>query len=145
MCAGVVSPAIRVHARDAQSVAPLSPIVTAVMVEYPNAAITVRRLPSDSTIADILGEAGLYELRVSKTGYADVTQRVRVESEGGRCAGPLASDITVVMVRASPSVAPVPVSTERLIAGASCAAALASGANLGSGTEAKEKIAGFGA
>jgi hypothetical protein len=79
VCAGPSS-AIRLYARDAQTGQAIGyPSVTAMVVgsEFPAEVIVGR--PGDSTVVNISGHAGTYDVTVRKTGFADLTQRISVQ------------------------------------------------------------------
>ena len=88
---------IRVHATDSQHDARIgNPIVTARLVDRPSYSAAISRAPSDSTITEIRGDGGTYDVTVAKSGYSTVTQRVVVQGTGA-CVSPGAVDLDVIM------------------------------------------------
>jgi hypothetical protein len=75
-----------------------SPTVTATLVDHPSFAPTISRHASDSTVTEIRGAGGTYDVTVAKAGFASVARRVVVQDRGG-CVSPRAVDLDVVMTR----------------------------------------------
>jgi hypothetical protein len=55
----------------------------------------------DSTVTQIFGIAGRYQVTVKKAGFTDVVQQVQVEDAGRGCSVPTPVDVTVSMQLAS--------------------------------------------
>jgi len=92
---------IRVSATDAQRYARIgNPTVSATLIGQPSYVAAISRAPSDSTLTEIRGDGGTYDVTVAKAGYTSVTQRVDVASSGF-CVSPHAVDLDVVMTRAA--------------------------------------------
>ncbi len=90
---------IRVSATESQRYARIgNPTVSASLLGQPSYVATISRAPSDSTITEIRGDGGTYDVTVAKAGYSSVTQRVDVSSRGF-CVSPHAVDLDVVMTR----------------------------------------------
>jgi hypothetical protein len=101
VCASADS-TIRLRAIDGQTSAVIgNPIVTATVVGFPSQPVTVTRQPGDSTLTQIVGAPGVYEVTVRKGGYASATQRVTVGT-GGACVGPTTVDVTVTLTPVNP-------------------------------------------
>ena len=91
---------IRVSATESERYTRIaSPTVSASLVGRPSYVATISRAPSDSTITEIRGDGGTYDVTVAKAGYTSVTKRIDVQSTG-LCVSPHAADLDVVMSRA---------------------------------------------
>jgi hypothetical protein len=89
---------VRVSATDSQRYSRIAnPAVTATLVERPSYAAMIARAASDSTITEIRGEGGTYDVTVAKAGYTTVTRRVDVPFTGG-CIAPGPVDLDVEMI-----------------------------------------------
>jgi hypothetical protein len=87
----------RVSATDSHRYARIgNPTVSAAMVGQPSYVATITRASADSTITEIRGGAGSYDVTVAKAGYTSVTQRA-VVSDRGSCLSPRPVDLDVVM------------------------------------------------
>ena len=85
ICSTAPGLAIRLRAKDAQSGTFLgNPTVTATMVDRPDYVVEISRLPGDSTVTDLRGDAGTYDVTVAKAGYESSTLRTSVVG-GGSC------------------------------------------------------------
>jgi len=90
---------IRVSATDSQGYSRIgNPTVTATLVDQPSSAPTISRHASDSTVTEIRGSGGTYDVTVAKSGFASVTRRVVVPDRGA-CVSPRAVDLDVQMIR----------------------------------------------
>lgn len=90
---------IRVSATESQRYARIgNPTVSASMVGQPSYVATISRAQSDSTLTEIRGDGGTYDVTVAKTGYTSVTRRVEVPFRGS-CLSPHPVDLDVVMTR----------------------------------------------
>jgi hypothetical protein len=90
---------IRVSATESQSYSRIAnPTVTARLVDQPSSAPAISRHASDSTLTEIRGSGGTYDVSVAKAGFASVTRRVVVQDRGA-CVSPRAVDLDVVMAR----------------------------------------------
>ena len=88
---------IRVSATDSQRHSRIgNPTVAATLVERPSYVATIARAASDSTVTEIRGDGGTYDVTVAKAGYASVTRRVTVPSRGA-CEAPGTVDLDLVM------------------------------------------------
>jgi len=88
---------IRVSATESQRYARIgNPSVSASVVGQPSYVATISRARSDSTVTEIFGESGSYDVTVAKAGYGSVTRRVEVPFSGS-CVAPHAVDLDVVM------------------------------------------------
>jgi hypothetical protein len=89
---------VRVSATDSQYYSRIAnPTVTAARIDRPSYAATISRAPSDSTVTEIRGDGGTYDVTVAKAGYSTVTRRVDVPFRG-TCVAPGAVDLDVQMV-----------------------------------------------
>ena len=89
---------VRVSATDSQRYSRIaSPTVTATLIDRPSYAATISRAPSDSTVTEIRGDGGTYDVTVAKTGYTTVIRRVDVPFRG-TCVAPGAVDLDVQMI-----------------------------------------------
>jgi hypothetical protein len=91
--------AIRVHARDALTGAPVGhPIVTATVMGDPVRIILP--LAEDSTVVRVFGIGGRYEVTVAKPGFISVHTQVDVKDAGSKqCFDPTPVDVTVSLPR----------------------------------------------
>ena len=88
---------IRVSATESQGYSRIAnPTISATLVGQPSSAPTISRHASDSTVTEIRGGAGTYDVTVAKAGFASVTRRVVVQDRGA-CVSPRAVDLDVVM------------------------------------------------
>ena len=88
---------IRVSATESQRHARIAnPTVSASMVGQPTYVATITRATSDSTVTEIRGDAGSYDVTVAKPGYTSVTQRA-VVSDRGSCLSPHPVDLDVLL------------------------------------------------
>lgn len=90
---------IRVSATDSQRDARIgNPSVAATLLDRPAYAPAISRASSDSTITEIRGDGGTYDVTVAKSGYTSVTRRVDVPYRGA-CVAPGPVDLDVVMTQ----------------------------------------------
>jgi hypothetical protein len=89
---------IRVSASDSQRYSRIAdPVVSATRLDRPAYAPTISRAASDSTVTEIRGDGGTYDVTVAKAGYTSVTRRVDVPFRG-TCVAPGAVDLDVQMI-----------------------------------------------
>lgn len=90
---------IRVSATESERHTRIAnPTVSASLLGQPSYVATVSRSRSDSTITEIRGDGGTYDVTVAKAGYTSVTRRVDVPFRGS-CAAPGPVDLDVAMAR----------------------------------------------
>jgi hypothetical protein len=92
---------VRVSASDSQRYSRIAdPVVSATRLDRPSYAATISRATSDSTVTEIRGDGGTYDVTVAKAGYTTVTRRVDVPFRGA-CVAPGAVDLDVQMIPAA--------------------------------------------